>query len=565
MISQIPQTIRLIIASALAALIIMGWKFFYVDPTVEQMQHAQQTVSAPVASKIETLLPRDQVLATTKKRVNFSNNKVQGSINTVGARIDDLVLKQYHTTISKTSSNVALLSPSRSNESYFVEFGWVSTGNSDLILPDVHTEWKVEGAPLAPGSAMTLQHTNAQGITFKINIALDHHYMFSVKQSVVNHSTKEIVLGNYATISRTRAKSLDDNMLIHEGAIGVFEDKLKEYSYEDLDGGNKTAIADANWLGFSDKYWLSALIPSNSTEVMAKFSANTKGEVTRYQASINSKNITSISPGRENHWTPVHVFVGAKELDLLDAYEKNLNIKLFDRAVDFGVLYFITKPIFELLHHMYDLVGNFGFAILLLTVFIKLLLFPLAHKGFKGMNRLKELQPKLMALKEQFGDKPQEFQKAMIELYRKEKVNPMGGCLPILLQIPIFFALYKVLYVTIEMRHAPFIWWIQDLSAPEGISVFNLFGLLPLQLPQFLMIGVFPILMAFTMFIQQKLNPEPTDPVQAQIMKLLPLVFLFMFASFPSGLVVYWTWSNVLSIGQQLLIKHLEKPKRKLL
>jgi YidC/Oxa1 family membrane protein insertase len=386
--------------------------------------------------------------------------------------------------------------------------------------------------------------------------------MFSIKQYVENKSSHKLELGNYATISRVKSESIDDNMLIHEGAIGVFDDTLKELSYDDLADKGKVVMPNVGWLGFSDKYWLTTLMPSASSEVISKFSVTSKNGINRYQASINSKDSQVISPGENGQWSIIYLFSGAKELELLDLYEKDLDIKLFDRAVDFGVLYFITKPIFELLHQLYDWVGNFGFAILLLTVLIKMLLFPLAHKGFKGMNRLKALQPKMMELKEKLSDKPQEFQKAMIDLYRKEKVNPMGGCLPIVLQIPIFFALYKVLYVTIEMRHAPFIWWIGDLSAPEGISIFNLFGLLSFGVPQFLMIGVFPILMALTMVIQQRLNPQPTDPIQAQVMRLLPLIFLFMFASFPSGLVIYWTWSNILSIAQQLLIKYLEKPKK---
>ncbi len=557
-IDKMSQTSRLLIASALAAMIISGWKFLYAD----QFDHIPQRQAVPIEAQEsvgEVLMARDAALTSYAKRIEVANNKLSGSINLMGGRIDDLTLKQYRNNVSKSSGNVALLSPAKSDKAYVIEFGWIDAANTGVILPDSASLWHANGDNIAPGSSVDLSYKNPQGVVFNATISLDHHYMFSIKQSIENRSEMKLELANYASISRLKPNDIEDNMIIHQGGIGVFDTKLKEVSYDDMRDSAKMLIDTPRWIGFSDKYWLTAIVPTSSEDALAKFSYAKINGVERYQSSINSKHAKIIAPKMTAAWDEIHIFSGAKELDVLDMYEKEMNIPLFDRAVDFGVLYFITKPIFELLHQMYDLVGNFGVAILLLTVLIKLLLFPLAQKGFKGMNKLKELQPKMMALKDKYSDKPQEFQRSLIDLYKKEKVNPMGGCLPIILQIPVFFALYKVLYVTIEMRHAPFIWWIYDLSAPEGISIFNLFGLLPFSPPSFLMIGIFPILMSITMLIQQNLSPQPTDQMQAQMMKLLPLIFLFMFASFPSGLVIYWTWSNILSIMQQIFLKRIEK------
>ncbi len=571
MIDRMSQNIRLVIASTLAALVIFVWQTLYVDPMIKEAKEEQQRIELirPKISKFKAMAfqveNREELIeASSGSRIKFANNSIEGSINLIGARIDDLVLTKYHTTQEKGSKNVILMSPSKTKEAYFIEFGWLAQQNANIQVPDAHTKWHADKNSLKANETLTLKHINSQGIEFIVQIHLDANYLFKITQKVINHLSHKITLSNYGLINRTNKTASEDTMIIHEGAIGVFEGKLNEITYPDISSAEKIEFNKFDWIGFSDKYWLSAMIPVNNSELSSKLSVSSVYNTKRFQASFNSDHGTEIETGQAAQWPEVMVFAGAKELDILDKYESIYNIKLFDRAVDFGILYFITKPIFELLHYFYDLVGNFGIAILILTVFIKLLLFPLAHKGFKGMNRLKELQPKMAALKEKYGNDASSFQRALLDMYKKEKVNPMGGCLPILLQIPIFFALYKVLYVTIEMRQAPFFGWIKDLSAPDPYSITNLFGLIPWDPPHFLMIGIFPILMALTMFIQQRLNPEPSDPVQAKVMKCLPLIFLFMFSSFPSGLVIYWTWSNILSILQQILIKKLESPKKKL-
>ncbi|MDF3047679.1 MAG: rane protein insertase [Candidatus Midichloriaceae bacterium] len=568
MIDRMSQNVRLIIASILAAVVIFAWQTFYVDPMLEAAREEQRKIEAsiekspPITASLKEaeIFDREVLLSDTENaRVKFNNGNIKGSINLVGARLDDLVLSKYRITPDYDSKNVVLLSPSKAAEAYFAEFGWLSKSDENIDMPTNKTKWNANKKEFKAGESLVLSHINAQGIEFIIEILMDEDYLFTFKQKVINHSSDAIHLANYGLINRATIGSAEDNMIIHEGGIGVFDGKLKEVSYSDISSSAKLDYNKFSWIGFSDKYWLTSIIPTKNTGLVSRLSSSNKGHTQRFQASFNNESVAQISPGQKMEWPDMLLFAGAKELDVLDKYEAKYNIPLFDRAVDFGILYFVTKPIFELLHYFYTLVGNFGVAILILTVVIKLLLFPLAHKGFKGMNRLKELQPKMAALKEKYGNDATAFQRALLDMYKKEKVNPMGGCLPILLQIPIFFALYKVLYVTIEMRQAPFFGWIKDLSVPDPYTITNLFGLIPWDPPSFLMIGIFPILMALTMFFQQRLNPEPSDPVQAQVMKLLPIVFLFMFASFPSGLVIYWTWSNVLSILQQVLIKRLEK------
>ena len=566
MINQLPQNVRLIAASCLAALIIFAWQIFFVDPVLQQETKEQKVVTNTLqTNKIDfsNLEDREQLIdraVNKNSRITFNNNVIKGSINLVGARLDDVILLKYHQDIASNSPNVVLMSPSKTQDTHFIEFGWLSS-TSGIDLPNNNTQWTANKPNLQLNEILTLSYINPQKVEFYIDISLDENYMFKFKQRVINNSSHDIKLTNYGLISKASAMPKDSNMIIHEGAIGVLDNKLVETKYEDIISKEKIEFNNASWLGFSDKYWLSALVPVNSNNLTDKLSYSLKNGQPRFQAAFNTTMPLTVNPKEQVEWSEILTFSGAKELDLLDHYETKHNIKLFDRAVDFGILYFITKPIFQLLHYFYDLVGNFGIAILLLTVIIKILLFPLAYKGFKGMNRLKDLQPKMAQLKEKYVDDAPGFQRALIDLYRQEKVNPMGGCLPILLQIPIFFALYKVLYVTIEMRHAPFFGWINDLSAPDHLTITNLFGLLPFTPPPFLIIGIFPILMALTMFIQQRLNPEPSDPVQAKVMKFLPLMFLFMFSSFPSGLVIYWTWSNILSILQQVIIKYMTRSK----
>lgn len=559
---------RLFIASLISAIIILTWQILYINPMVEDYQAAQakNTKSSPTPikqkeSQTAPFLDRNAVVKgdlSSNNRVTINSKSLSGTIDLQGAKIDDLILKDYKTSLNPNSPDVVLFSPTKTQDVYYAEFGWLS--EDALELPDSQTIWQSSSKELTESKDLLLSWSNSQGIKFIIKIKLDEKYMFDIEQRVVNNSGKEIALRSFALISRAKP-TLSDNAVIFEGPIGVNGGTLFETSYDDVadaKGGN-IQYQHNSWIGFSDKYWLSALIPQDYKS-SGDLSYYIRNKQERFQASILSSN-TRITKGQEHSVTTL-LFAGAKELTTLDSYSQKFQIPLFDRAVDFGALYFITKPIFQLLSFFYEKIGNFGLAILLLTVVIKLLLFPLAQKGFRGMNRLKDLQPKMTELKEKYKDQPQEFQKQLLELYRKEKVNPMAGCLPILLQIPIFFALYKVLYVTIEMRHAPFFGWIHDLSAPDPLTFTNLFGLIPWDPPLFLHIGIFPVLMAITMYLQQKLSPEPTDPTQAQVMKLLPIIFLFMFASFPSGLVIYWTWSNCLSILQQVALKRMEKPKR---
>ncbi len=556
---NLSENTRLLIATTLCVAIIYFWQVLFVDPMLAEQEASikQEQLTVKAVKKVEqvdVVVDRADAIKDTK-RIFLSNDKVRASINLTGARLDDLTLKNYKLTPKKESPEVVLLSPSHTKEVYFTEFGWLGT---NLDLPDHQTVWA--GIKNTDGST-TLSWKNNQGLTFKIHVNLDKNYMFDVTQEVLNQSGKDIILTPYTLISRVQTEADSQNTLIHEGAIGVFDDKLTEVSFADLveDGKQDFTGKQTHWIGFSDKYWLTAIVPAEKTDITANFRSNKVDKNNRYQVSLSNKQET-IKNGASSKIS-MKVFAGAKELEVLDSYEKEYNIKLFDRAVDFGVLYFITKPIFILLHYFYDLIGNFGVAILILTVVIKLILFPLAHKGFKGMNKLKDLQPKMTALKEKYKDDSQAFQKSLLEMYKREKVNPMAGCLPIILQIPVFFALYKVLSVTLEMRHAPFFGWIHDLSAPDPLTFVNLFGLIPWDPPSFLSIGIFPLLMAATMYAQQRMNPEPTDPTQAQVMRLMPLLFLFMFASFPSGLVIYWAWSNILSILQQWLIKKLEGNK----
>jgi YidC/Oxa1 family membrane protein insertase len=553
------NNVRTVIAAVLSMIILILWQYYFSKPIPRNNSESQINKEKAIdefkfdnTENLESKILDKPILDKPQGgKVEFSNNMISGSINLVGARIDDLILLEYKQTEEENSKNVALLSPAGTKEVYYTEFGWLSS-DKNVELPNNKSIWNADKKNLSPNEKVTLSWKNNSGAQFFITITLDENYMFTVEQKVIGVSND--ALKPYAAISRGIYGHGKSEMLIHEGGIGVFDNKLKEVTFEDLDQKKLNfSDSDNGWFGFSDKYWLTAIIPENSS-ISAKFLGYNTNEGNRYQADaiINSNN----SNGNFNR---LHFFAGAKKLKLLDDYEKKYSIKLFDRAVDFGVLYFITKPIFIALNFFHSLVGNFGVAIILLTIFIKILLFPLAYKGFKGMNKLKELQPEMTRLKEQSGGDSVKFQKSIIELYKKEKVNPMSGCLPILLQMPIFFALYKVLYVTLEMRHAKFYLWIKDLSAIDPTNIFTLFGLIPWDTPSFLHIGILPIIMALTLYFQQMLNPQPTDPTQAKVMKFLPLIFLFMFASFPSGLVLYWSCSNILSITQQVLIKRITK------
>jgi len=486
-------------------------------------------------------------------RVSLDSPKLKGSISLVGGRIDDLTLTDYRVSLDKDAPDVTLLSPAGGPNAYFADFGWVGQPNSGVNLPTSRTVWAPEGDGLAPGKPLTLSWDNGQGLIFTRTIELDENYMFTVTQTVRNTTDSPVALAPYSLVSRHGTPETSKMMILHEGAIGVLGEELREIDYSDLrDEKQIAASATGGWVGFTDKYWLTSLIPNQGEHYNARFSYRQKDGQDRYQVDFLLDQ-RQIAPG-ETVSVSSRIFAGAKTVSLLDQYEAQYGISRFDQGVDWGWFYWITKPIFYTLHYMHDMFGNFGLAILALTVILKLLFFPLANKSYVAMSRMKLMQPKMQQLKERYGDDRVRLQQEMMELYKKEKINPLAGCLPIVVQIPVFFALYKVLFVTIEMRHAPFFGWVKDLSAPDTLTPLNLFGLIPWDPPSMIAIGVWPILMGITMFLQQKLNPAPQDPVQAKVMSFLPLVFTFILAQFAVGLVIYWTWNNVLSIAQQWVI-----------
>ena len=496
---------------------------------------------------------RDAALAEGP-RVQIATPRLHGSLSLVGARFDDLTLDDYHETVDPTSPPITLLSPRRSPSPYYVDFGWtLPEGRGGEELPGPDTLWSADTDTLTPEQPVTLTWENGQGLLFERVVAIDENYMLTVTQRVTNNGRTSVPLVPYGIVRRWDTPDTLGFFILHEGPYGVFDGTLEEYDYDDLQSDGLIEYSSiGGWLGFTDKYWLVALVPDQEAEFQAQFRHSQPGGRNLYAANYFGAAVT-VTPGDSAEVTN-RVFAGAKEVELIDAYEAELGIERFELTIDFGWFYFLTKPFFYALAWINSIVGNFGVSILIFTVFIKLLFFPLANKSYKAMSKMKALQPEMMQIRERFSEDRQKMNMEMMALYRREKVNPAAGCLPILLQIPVFFALYKVLFVTIEMRHAPFFGWIQDLSAPDPTSIFNLFGLIPISLPGFLMIGIWPLIMGVTMFLQQKLNPPPADPMQQKIFMALPIVFTFLLAQFPAGLVIYWAWNNSLSILQQWVI-----------
>ena len=478
---------------------------------------------------------------------------ISGSIALKGGRIDDVVLNKYREDIESDSPRIVMFSPSERSHPYHAEFGWVADQGVEVNLPDSETVWVADHNKLTPAKPVKLSWQNEEGLRFEREIRIDEQYMFTVTDRVINDGNRSLVLYPYGLISRTDEPKTLGFFILHEGPLGVFDDTLQELSYDDLrDKRAETTESTGGWIGITDKYWLAALIPDQDIPMTGRFFYTNTNNREKFQVDYILAE-KSLAPSGRIEVTN-HLFAGAKVVTLLDQYESDLGIARFDLAVDFGWFYFLTKPLFYLIHYLTGYLGNIGLAILSVTVIIKLVFFPLANKSYAAMSKLKKLQPEMMKLREQLGDDKVRLNQEMMALYKKEGANPLAGCLPILIQIPVFFALYKVLFVTIEMRHAPFYGWIRDLSAPDPTSIFNLFGLLPYAPPEFLVIGFWPLAMGLTMWLQQKLNPAPPDPVQARIMMLLPIVFTFLFARFAAGLVIYWTWNNVLSILQQWVI-----------
>lgn len=571
---------NLIFAVVLSVAILVGFQFFYEVPRVEQEQARQAELQASGASESSTpsasnvpsgapvggsVLPGStkmsaedaakarREIAADPKRIRIDAPGMRGTISTVGARIDDAILTHYRESLDKDSDNIHLLKPVGAPKSYYAEFGWVPEVEG-IPVPNAKTVWTADSETLSPNQPVTLTWDNGAGLTFERTYAIDNQFMFSVTQKVRNTGGEPVTLFPYGLISRGGTPKTAGFYILHEGPLGVFDETLKEVDYDDLqEDGDVEVSATGGWIGITDKYWLAALVPAQDEAIKYRFMHTIRQQDDRYQTDYlgSARAITAGGVAESK----VHLFTGAKEVKLLDKYEEEYNVANFDLAVDFGWFYFLTKPFFYALSWLHGVVGNFGIAILIFTVAVKAVFFPLANKSYKSMAKMRELTPKMQTLREQYADDKQRLNQEMMALYKKEKVNPASGCLPIIIQIPVFFSLYKVLFVSIEMRHSPFFGWIHDLSAPDPTTLFNLFGLIPWTPPAFIpMIGVWPILMGLTMFLQQRLNPQPADPIQAKVFMFLPIFFTFLLANFPAGLVIYWAWNNLLSIAQQRLI-----------
>jgi YidC/Oxa1 family membrane protein insertase len=506
-------------------------------------------------------VPSRETVVAASPRVTVETPQLKGSISLRGGRIDDLALTKYRETVDPHSPAIVLLAPSGSPHPFYAEFGWVGAAGTTAKVPGPDTMWRQQGSgTLGVGRPITLTYDNGEGLEFRRTIAVDDKFLFTVEDQVSNKTDAPASLYPYALISRHGTPLTLGYYILHEGLIGVLGDQgLQELTYSDIEKKKAVTFKVTNaWLGITEKYWAATLMPSITATVQARFSAGQLGTQKTYQADYLGEAQT-VAPGA-TATTSTRLFAGAKEVAIVDGYEKALNLNRFELLIDWGWFYFITKPMFLATHMLYQWLGNFGLAILAITVIIKIIFFPLANKSYASMAKMKAVQPEMQAIRERYGDDKAKQQQALMELYKKEKINPVAGCLPILIQVPVFFALYKMLFISLEMRHAPFYGWIKDLSAPDPTNIFTLFGLVPWDptvLPvvgQFLHLGVWPIIMGITMWAQMKLNPAPPDPTQKMIFDWMPLIFTFMLASFSAGLVIYWAWNNTLSVIQQSVI-----------
>ena len=537
-----------------AAVIILYSLFFQPDPATIKQNLAEQNKienneDTPSLDKNENFSKLSRADALKENdRIQFENGSVVGSISLKGAAIDDLTFKEYNIELNR-NEKITLLSPRNVEDGYLIESGFVST-NKNIDIPDASTVWEVSGNnKLTNNNPVKLTWSNTQGITFEKHISLDDQFLFTVKEKIINSSDKSYNFYSYGQIIRNELPEISGFYILHEGFLSVLDDELIEEDYDDIQDKKFTQIAQDGFVAISDKFWVTSVIPPKGKEFKTtfdyknKFRANyisTKGIEVKANSSIEEK---------------IQIIVAAKRVNVIDGYAENLDINKFDLAIDWGFMYFITKPLFFVLDYFFKLLGNYGLAIIAVTVCIRLAFFPLANFSFKSMGKMKLLAPEMARLKELHKDDKMKLQQAMMALYKKEKVNPMSGCLPILVQIPVFFALYKVLFVTIEMRHMPFYGWIHDLSDRDPTSLFNVFGLIPWDPPSFLLIGAWPIIMGITMWIQQKLNPTPPDPIQAKIFMFFPVFLTVILAPFPAGLVIYWSFNNIFTMIQQYIVQ----------
>ena len=546
---------NVIAAISLSAAVIIIYGLFFAPPPPdpkkinnEKNNVVESTSEAPsLDQNIEvSKISRNEAIEN-EDRVQFENSTVIGSISLVGASIDDLTFKKYTNTLNG-DDNVVLLNPKKVEDGYYIETGW-ATANKNINLPNSKTIWTIEGNnKLTPNSPIKLSWTNDQNIKFIKDISIDDQYLFKVNQTIINNSEKTYNFYPYGQIVRNLAPEIIDFFILHEGLIGVFDDQLVEEDYDDIEEKKFSINADKGWLGITDKYWITSLIPQENRKFRTDFDYKNK-----FRANFIETSATEIG-ANETKSNEIKIIIAAKEVDIIDGYAENLNISKYDLAIDWGWFYFLVKPLFFLIDYFFKLTGNFGIAIILITICIRIVFFPLANYSFKSMAKMKVLQPEMTRLKELHKEDKMKLQQEMMALYKKEKVNPVSGCLPIFIQIPFFFAIYKVLFVTLEMRHQPFYGWIKDLSERDPTSIFNLFGLIPWDPPSFLLIGVWPCLMGLSMYLQQKLNPTPPDPIQAKIFAFFPLFLTVILAPFPSGLVIYWTINNILTMAQQYVI-----------
>ena len=591
-----------ILAVVLSLLVIVGWQYFVGYPQMERQrqeaqlkqqeqpqtrpgsaQPAQPGASQPSATPATPEVPatpkiappsgqpqtasREAVIASSP-RIRIETPRLGGSIDLKGGRIDDLTLTQYREQVDPKSPPIVLFSPSGAPEAFYAEFGWVAAAGSSVALPGPDTVWKQQGSStLGVNHPVALTYDNGQGLVFTRTISVDEHYLFTIKDAVKNNGTDPVALFAYALISRHGTPQVQGYYILHEGLIGVMGDQgLQEMAYKKIEDKKSVTWDVTNaWLGITDKYWAATLLPDTDAMVRARFSAGEAGGLKTYQTDYLLQPQT-VAPGA-NGSANARLFAGAKEVSVVGidfpfgpgGYNQALQLNHFDLLIDWGWFYFITKPMFLALDYFFHLVGNFGLSILIVTVLVKILFFPLANKSYASMAKMKAVQPQMAMIKERYANDRPKQQQAMMELYKKEQINPVAGCLPIAIQIPVFFSLYKVLFVTIEMRHAPFYGWIHDLSAGDPTNIFNLFGLIPFDpglYSSFLHLGAWPAIMGVTMWVQMKLNPTPPDPTQQVIFNWMPLIFTFMLAAFPAGLVIYWAWNNTLSVIQQSVIMH---------